>query len=61
VPLFLGTFNAADVFWFPFPDLQVVETSRMMNGSRMHLSSISSLMAKGLNTYVNTFFYIKGS
>ena len=27
--------------------------SRMINGNRMHLSSISSLIAKGLNTYVN--------
>ena len=26
--------------------------SRMINGNRMHLSSISSLIAKGLNTYV---------
>jgi hypothetical protein len=30
--------------------------SRMMNGNRMHMSSISSLIAKGLNTYVNTVF-----
>ena len=105
--VFLGTFNAADMFWYPFPDLcldtilswpipptsflqpllwhalstvgpyidrcvpfqiisnqlnlpqvdsnQVVET-RMINGNRMHLSSISSLIAKGLNTYVNKVF-----
>ena len=26
--------------------------SRMINGNRMHLSSISSLLAKGLNSYV---------
>ncbi|KAK6292729.1 hypothetical protein J4Q44_G00373140 [Coregonus suidteri] len=31
--------------------------SKMINGKRMHLSSISSLIAKGLNTYVNTYFY----
>ena len=30
--------------------------SRMINGNRMHLSSISSLMAKGLNTHVNEVF-----
>ena len=36
--------------------LQVVETSRMINGNRMHLSSISSLIAKGLNTYVHKEF-----
>ena len=30
--------------------------SRMINGNRMHLSSISSLIAKGLNTYVNKLF-----
>ena len=35
---------------------QVVETSRMINGNRMHLSSISSLIAKGLNAYVNKVF-----
>ena len=35
---------------------QVVETSRMINGNRMHLSSIPSLLAKGLNTYVNKVF-----
>ena len=29
--------------------------SRMINGNKMHLSSISSLIAKGLNTYVNHF------
>ena len=32
---------------------QVVETSRMINGNRMHRSSISSLIAKGSNSYVN--------
>jgi hypothetical protein len=38
--------------------------SRMTNGNRMHLSSILSLIAKGLNIYVNKvflfflFFYI---
>ena len=36
--------------------------SRMINGNRMHLISISSLIAKGLNTYVKKvvlflFFY----
>ena len=38
---------------------QGVETSmetRMINGNRMHMSSISSLIAKGLNTYVNKVF-----
>ena len=30
--------------------------SRMINGNRMHLSSISSLIAKGLNTYVSKVF-----
>ena len=30
--------------------------SRMINGNRMHLSSISSLIAKGLNTYVSKLF-----
>ena len=30
--------------------------SRMINGNRMHLSSISSLILKGLNTYVNKVF-----
>jgi hypothetical protein len=37
---------------------QVVETSRMINGNRVHLSSISSLIAKGLNTHVNKVFFI---
>ena len=33
--------------------------SRMINGNRMHLSSILSLIAKGLNTYVNqTFLFL---
>ncbi|CDQ67786.1 unnamed protein product [Oncorhynchus mykiss] len=27
--------------------------SRMINGNRIHLSSISSFIAKGLNTYIN--------
>jgi hypothetical protein len=42
---------------------QVVEPSMMINGNRMHLSSISSLIAKGLNTYVNKacFFFAKKS
>ena len=30
--------------------------SRMINGNRMHLSSISSLITMGLNTYVNSFY-----
>ena len=30
--------------------------SRRINGNRMHLTSISSLIAKGLNTYVNKVF-----
>jgi hypothetical protein len=90
--VFLETFNAAEMFWYPSPDLcldtctvncgtlyrqvcafqyhvQSIElttgglqsscrnTSRMLNGNRMmHLSYISSLIAKGLNTYVNIFF-----
>ena len=35
---------------------QVVETSRTIIRNRMHLSSISSLIAKGLNAYVNKVF-----
>ena len=35
---------------------QVVETSRMINGNRMPLCSISSLIAKGLNISVNNVF-----
>ena len=36
---------------------QVVETSeRTINGNRMHRSSISSIIAKALNSYVNTLF-----
>jgi hypothetical protein len=36
---------------------QVVETSQGWSmGNRMHLRSISSLLAKGLNTYVNKVF-----
>ena len=30
----------------------------MMNRNRVHLSSISSLIAKGLNTYVNKIFQL---
>jgi hypothetical protein len=30
--------------------------SRMINGNKMHMSSISILIAKGLNTYVNKSF-----
>ena len=30
--------------------------SRMINGNRMHLSSISSVIAKGLTTHVNKVF-----
>jgi hypothetical protein len=33
---------------------QVVETSRMINGNRMHLR----LIAKGLNTYVNKVYLV---
>ena len=106
-----GTFNVAEMFWYPSPDLcldtillklygqflrphglvftlactvncgtlyrqvcafpnhvQSIEfttgglqsscrnISRMINGNRMHLSSISSLIAKSLNTYVNKVF-----
>ena len=32
--------------------------SRMINGNRMHLSTILSLIAKGLNTYVNNVFLL---
>jgi hypothetical protein len=32
---------------------QVVETATMIIGNMMHMSSISNLIAKGLNTYVN--------
>jgi hypothetical protein len=106
VTVFLGTFNTAEMFWYPSPDLclntilsrrqflrphgfvfaltctvncgtlyrqvcafpsifQSIEfttgglqsscrnISRMTKGNRMHLSSLSSLIAKGLNTYVN--------
>jgi hypothetical protein len=31
--------------------------SRMINGNRMHLRTILSLISKGLNTYVNKVFY----
>jgi hypothetical protein len=98
--VFLGTFSAADIFWYPSPDLCLDQSclwalrtswlvfflsltctvncgthicththrgvmhpknglpswrniSRMLNGNRMHQSSILSLLAKGLNTYVN--------
>ena len=94
-----GAFNAAEMFWYPSPDLchnpvselygqflpphglvlaltctvncrtlyrqlcafpnhaQSLDlTSRVINGNRMHLSSISSLIAKGLNTYINKVF-----
>ena len=40
----------------PQVDNQVVETSRIINGNRMHLSSISSVVAKSLNTHVNKVF-----
>jgi hypothetical protein len=34
--------------------------SRMINGNSMHLSSVSSLIAKDLNTHVNkVFFYLE--
>jgi hypothetical protein len=32
--------------------------TRMINGNRMHLSSSSSLIAKSLNTSVNTFLFL---
>ena len=35
---------------------QVVETSQGINRNRMNLSSISNLIAKGLNTYVKEVF-----
>ena len=107
--VFLGTFNAAEMFWYPSPDLtqsclgalrkipstswlgvaltctvscgtlhrqvcafpnhvQSIEfttgglqsscrnISRMINGNQMHLHPIMSLIAKGLNTYVNKVF-----
>jgi hypothetical protein len=45
---------------FPQADSnQVVETSRKFNGNRMHLSSISSLIEKFLNTSVNKVFLLK--
>jgi hypothetical protein len=102
--VFFGTFNAAEIFWYPSPDLcldtflsqsstdnsfdimamflctvycgtiyrQVfavtnhvqstefttggvqticINISRMINGNKLHLSSISSHIAKGLNTF----------
>ena len=89
--VFLGTFNAADIFWYPSPDLYLdtilsqssmdnsfhlkawfllwhalstvgayidscVPFQIMINGNRMHLSSILSFITKGLNTYVNKVF-----
>jgi hypothetical protein len=39
--------------WTP---IKLRNISRMINGNRMHLSSISSLIAKGLNTYANKVF-----
>ena len=111
--VFLGTFNASEMFWYPSPDLcldtipsrsstdnsldlmawfllwhalstvgpyidrqvcafpnhvQPIEfttsglqsscgnISRMINGNRMHLSSMSIRITKGLNTYVNKVF-----
>ena len=33
--------------------------SRMINGNKMHLSSISRLIAKGLNTYVNKCIHLQ--
>ena len=87
--VFLGTFNAADIFRYPSPDLcldtilsqsSTVNSfdliawfllwialstvgpyidrcvSRMIIGNRTHLSSISSLIVKGLNSYVNKGF-----
>ena len=115
--VFLGTFNTAEMFWYPSPDLclntflsrsstensfkphglvfaltftvncgtlyrqvcaflnhvQSIEfttgglqsscrnISRMINGNRLHLSSILSLIEKGLNAYVKKvflFFYL---
>ena len=43
---------------FPTCGLQLTcrNISRMINGNRMHLSWISSLIAKGLNIYVNKVF-----
>jgi hypothetical protein len=35
---------------------QVVETSQGINRNRLNLSSISNLIAKGLNTYVKAVF-----
>jgi hypothetical protein len=37
------------------------DISRRINGSRMHLSSISGLIAKGLNIYVDKVGKVKGS
>jgi hypothetical protein len=53
--VFLGTFNAAEFVWYPSPDLcldtiSYRNISRTINGNRMHLSSISSLIAKDLNS-----------
>ena len=102
--VFLGTTNAAEMFWYLFPDLCLdtilVRSSTgnsssclgfcsdmhcqlwdliwtgvclskscpinwiyhrwtPINGNRMYPSSISSLIAKGLNTYVNKVFLQK--
>jgi hypothetical protein len=99
--VFLRTFNAAEMFWYPSPDQSSTDNSfdpngfvfalstvgpyidrcvafpnhvqsiefttgglqsscrnipRMITGNRIHLSLISSLKAKGLNTYVNKVF-----
>jgi hypothetical protein len=108
--VFLGIFNAAEMCWYPFPDLcldtilstdnsfnlfawclllhalstvrcflyrqvcafpnhvqsidftagglqsRCMNFSRMLIGNRIHLSSILSHRAKGLNTYVNQVF-----
>jgi hypothetical protein len=32
--------------------------TRMINGNRMHLSSVLSIIVKGLNTYVNKVFIV---
>ena len=49
------------VYFFEFTtgglQLRCRNISRMINGNRMHLSSILSLIAKGLNTYVIKLFF----
>jgi hypothetical protein len=54
--VFLGTFNAAEMFWY-FPPISVPQPNMHLDKI---LSSSSSLIAKGVNTYVNKafFFYI---